>query len=150
MTQFTEQSPFLILATDDKSDVKDRLKQSSPGDFPVAKIIIAFGEGMTFSYVCHYSLPFLSVTINLSCLFRLSFPSVAINSFLISATRLVTLKKGVFAARRGQLSCSVLYGKISTSPCADQHSTGARIISSIFNSSIPALSLLSQHFLYFY
>ena len=35
---------FLILATDDKSDVKYRLKKFSPGDLPVEKIVIAFGE----------------------------------------------------------------------------------------------------------
>ncbi|MFO8239494.1 MAG: hypothetical protein R6T90_00675 [Dissulfuribacterales bacterium] len=35
---------FHILATDDKSDTEDRLKHFSPGNLPVEKIIIAFGE----------------------------------------------------------------------------------------------------------
>ncbi|WP_045212489.1 hypothetical protein [Desulfonatronovibrio magnus] len=38
-------SSFLISATDEKSDVKYRLKHFSPGDLPVEKIVIAFGEG---------------------------------------------------------------------------------------------------------
>ncbi|WP_045213980.1 hypothetical protein [Desulfonatronovibrio magnus] len=33
------------MAIDDKPDVKDRLKHFSPGDLPVEKNVIAFGEG---------------------------------------------------------------------------------------------------------